>query len=91
MPPGMQIQLRPLKLEIIIKDSIADLETEVSRRLENNWMLHGDWTVLAGGSKTQYAQAMVEMGAKPFKIPDEVLREMSGSGLLLPAGMPPLR
>ena len=90
-----QIQLRPVKLEIVIKDSIADLEAEVSKRLATGqWMPHGDWVILQSKDKihydpkTQYAQGMFLMDWVLIQMP-ESLNMGGGSGLLVPVGAGP--
>ena len=83
----MQIQFRPVGLEIIIKSSIKELESEVSSRLDSgNWMLHGDWVILQSKDGVQYAQAMAKMGFKPLTLPSDLT-----SNILMPSGPPLIR
>ena len=99
MAPG-QIQLRPVKMEIVLADSITNLERVVTGRLENGWMLHGDWTIINELNKPpQFAQAMVQMAFKTLELPKEIVEQQmaamaqaqvaQGRGsILLPAGGP---
>lgn len=87
------MQYWPVGLEIVIKDSIKNLEEEVSRRLESgNWMLHGDWTILHGPafdgaqSTTRYAQAMARMEFRQLAMPEI----KPTSSLFVPQGPGPL-
>jgi hypothetical protein len=84
MQQQLQIQFRPVGLEIIIKDSIKELETEVSTRLESgNWMLHGDWVILQSKEGAQYAQAMAKMAFKPLKLPENLTSNILSPTLVL--------
>lgn len=80
----MQVQLRPVRLEIIIKDTIKELEAEVSERLKAGWVLHGDWTIITQDHKSRFAQGVCEIGFVPLKIPQEVIDQQQQSRLLVP-------
>lgn len=80
-----QIQLRPVRFEIVMADSLSELETKVSERLEAGCMLHGDWVIYNEINKSsKFIQAVVQMGFRQLQIPEQL-----ASNLLVPAGGPP--
>lgn len=73
----IQMQYRPVGIEFLRSDSFADLAAQITKALDENKLLHGDWKVLDG----RYVQAVCPADWRPVPQPKNLPDE---SGILVP-------
>lgn len=80
-----QIQYRPVALEFITANSLTELEAKVSKALESNKLLHGDWKITPDGLVVQAVCTADWRIMPPPKLPDQpnILVPQQGPGRIL--------